>query len=377
MNDDNNLDFDRFDHDDYGSNGYRKEMSAISDINSYENNKHTYDANGNKIHTHHEKLVRSAKFAAFPFILVFLILLGIYAVSPYLGFGNKIEKEVLDCATKASKYINNKYKAAFSIKGEQKGKVCNFDVTIDGKTFNLLFNLEDSEDEYFDNYQKDTIKESLKSEFSSKYNLELVEFTTSISKSFEAGRAYDNYFNKYFNGSNYKEVFSDNSKVSIFVKGDMPKDVYKFASSNGIKNIEIKSISDNDRHRDLSVVGDVDLESYYLDRAIIVEDGKVSYYDYETVKVNGAYLIFKGTNYGLSIKPVVKEIDDNCSEVTYKGFSGDISGVLKGNIVNVFLNENKKVTINGDEIELTPYSSHVYGKTKIGLENGHVKVCVG
>ena len=378
MNNDNNLDFDRFDHEDYGSNGYRKEMTAISDINNYENNKHTYDAQGRKIHTHHEGLVRSAKLAAFPFIMVFMVLLGIYFISPYIGLGTKAEKKAITCAEKATKYLGDKYKKSFSFTSKDEINYCNYDFTVDGNTYELLFKLNDDENGYFDNYQLTTIKEKLLNELSSKYNVEFVSLYTEIPNEFEKGRNYDGYFNKYFNGSNYKEVFADNSKVEILVTGDMPKDISKFVTSNGIKNIEIKSIGSTDRYNEFDNLGDrdADLESYFLDKAIIVEDSKISYYNYETVKVNGAYLVFKGTNYDLNMKPVVNKLDDKCSEVIYKGFTGDITGVLKGNIVNLFLNENKKVTINGEKIELEGYASHVVGKTKLGLENGHVKICV-
>lgn len=378
MNDDNNLDFDRYNHEDYNSNGYRKEMSVISDVNNYENNKHTYDAQGRKIHTHHEGLVRSAKLAAFPFIMVFMVLLGIYFISPYIGLGTKEEKKATTCAEKATKYLTDKYKASFKFKSNViSDTYCDFDVTIDEKTFNLVFTLDAKEEEYFDNYQADIIQNAVKEEFSSKYNLEVVGFSSSINNKYNKDNSYEKYFNKYFNGSNFSEVFNGNTNIKIFVKGDMLKDVSKYATSNKIKNIEITSISSMDRYNELNLVGDIDLESYYLDKAIVVVDSKGSYYDYETVKANGAYLVFKGTNYGMNMKPTVNSIDDKCSEVVYKGFTGDISGVLQGNIVNLFMNENKKVTINGDEIELEEYASSVFGKTKIGLENGHVKICVG
>jgi hypothetical protein len=108
-----------------------------------------------------------------------------------------------------------------------------------------------------------------------------------------------------------------------------------------------------------------------------MEDGKISYYNYETVKTHGIYLVFKGTSFDINSKTVVNEIDDKCSDVIYRGFNGDIAGVLKGNIVNVFSNDIDKVTINGDPYELKAYSSKVKGNIKIGLENGHIRVCKG
>ena len=378
MNDDNNLDFDRYNHEDYNSNGYRKEMSVISDLNDHENYKHTYTFDGKKVRTHHDRLASSAKVAAIPFLLVFNILLVIFFISPYIGLTKKPEKEAKTCAEKVTKYLGEKYKASFKFTSNViSDSYCDFDVTIDEKTFNLVFTLDAKEEEYFDNYQADIIQNAVKEEFSNKYGLEVVGFSSSINNKYNKDNSYEKYFNKNFTGSNFSEVFNGNTNIKIFVKGDMPKDVSKFATSNKIKNIEITSVSSMDRYNELNLVGDIDLESYYLDKAIVVEDSRASYYDYETVKVNGAYLVFKGSNYGMNMKPTVNSIDDKCSEVVYKGFTGDISGVLKGNIVNLFMNENKKVTINGDNIELEELSSTVYGKTKIGLENGHVKICVG
>ncbi len=375
MNDDNK-DFDRFNHDDYDNLGYRKPIGS-SYIRKNDEEEESYykgrrfDKDGNDVSGPPFRLTIGSLFMIAVFIVIALIAVMNFLNSNTGGY-SLISKE---CLSKAEEYLKTKYnmsgvKIIESLDDRADNNYCDLVVTTKKGKFNIIFD-KISNSSIYDNYQEKEIIDAIKNELS-KYNANIIDVRMHNTFLDNDRLKRYNYFNEAFDGKNFNKLFNGYT-VDVFIDGDLPEEVVKFASVNSIDNINFVSLKNKEAYK---ASNDIDSYSLYVNKLIEIKNRQISKYKYDVLNIEGINLVFKGHTYSLKEKPTYEKTKDGCYDIKYKGYKEPDDGIFRGNLLNVFSESSSILYIEGTNYITEQCNKTDYCKTKIGVPNGIFKVCI-
>jgi len=369
MNDDN--DFDRFNHQDYDNLGFRK----TGNLFVYENEESSNIISRRYDDKRNYKSVdwRVTKGAIFMPIIFIAVIVG----GSFFGL-NKVSndgaKKFTECMHKAEAHLKTKYNMNDAIISghvsyKKNTQFCDLKVTSGDKGFNMIFDLNNSNSIY-DSYQEETIMNYITKELS-KYNTNVIGLEAHNDYLDNEKLSNNNYFKEYFNGDNLNKVL-DGYTVNVFVDKELPEEVVRFASENSIDSINFIAMKDSDIYRG---VFDIDSYSLNINKLIEIKNKQISKYKYDVINIEGINIVFKGHEYNLEEEPTMEKTLDGCYSIKYNGYKDPGDGIFRGNLLNIFSDKSTLININGTDY-LTNTCPILSCKTKVGVPNGPIKVCL-
>ncbi len=369
MNGDN--DFDRFNHEDYDSLGYRK----TGNIFGYDDEDRSDIRRSRDINRRNEttsvdwRVTRGAIFMP-------IIFIGILFFGTMFGFNktsNDSAKKFVGCLNKAETLLKEKYnineaKMSANVSYKNNTQFCEIKVNANDKEFYMTFDL--NSDSLYDSYQEDIVIDYI-SKSLEKYDVKVIGLEARSSYLDNEKLANNNYFKEYFNGSNLDKVLNGYT-VNVFVEKELSQEVVRFSSENGINTINFIALKDGNIYRGIE---DIDSYSLNINKLIEIKNKQINKYKYDVLNIDGINIVFKGHVYDLEEEPTMEKTMDGCYSIKYSGFRDPGDGIFRGNIINIFSDKTTLIKINGTDY-MTGTCPLLSCKTKIGVPNGPIKVCL-